>query len=142
MVHKFLEYRVFDVNRILIAKLPCTDSDINNEQVGLKIYTFDNKVITMAAENGMNFQKPLAVDKIADRMVKKLYANGYALGDMKPVFEGMAKEKNDAINQKKQEAENNAKANSKNLYNIPGYAIGKDGNKKMEKSPSCLNLLM
>ncbi|MBE4948007.1 hypothetical protein [Chryseobacterium culicis] len=130
MVHKFLEYRVFDVNRVLIAKLPCTDSDINNEQVGLKIYTFDNKVIPMAAKNGLDYKKPLSADDIADRLVKKLYANGYPLGDMRPVFEGIEKEKRDAINQKKQEAENQAKANSKNLYNIPGYAIGKDGIKK------------
>ncbi|PTT28322.1 hypothetical protein DBR28_16975 [Chryseobacterium sp. HMWF028] len=130
MMDKYLEYRVFDINKILIAKLQCSDSDITNESKGLKIYTYDNKEIPMTAKNGMDFKKPLAVDKIADRMVKKLYANGYTLGDMKPVFEGMAKEKNDAINQKKQEAESNAKANSKNLYNIPGYVIGKDGIKK------------
>ncbi|MDP9960391.1 hypothetical protein [Chryseobacterium lathyri] len=130
MMDKYLEYRVFDINKILIAKLQCSDSDITNESKGLKIYTYNNKEIPMTAKNGMDFKKPLAVDKIADRMVKKLYANGYTLGDMKPVFEGMAKEKNDAINQKKQEAENNAKANSKNIYNTPGYVIDKDGTKK------------
>jgi len=134
MMDKYLEYRVFDINKILIAKLQCSDSDMTNEDKGLKIYTYDNKEIPMTAKNGMNFQKlellPLLVDKIADRMVKKLYANGYALGDMKPVFEGMTKEKNDAINQKKQEAENNAKTNSKNIYNISGYVIDKTGAKK------------
>ncbi|SEH29667.1 hypothetical protein [Chryseobacterium culicis] len=130
MVHKFLEYRVFDFNRVLIAKLPCTDSDINNEQVGLKIYTFDNKVIPMAAKNGWDYTKPLSVDDIADRLVKKLYANGYSLGDMRPVFEGIEQEKRDAVNQKNLKAENQAKANSINIYNTPGYVIDKTGTKK------------
>ncbi len=120
MMDKYLEYRVFDLNKILIAKLQCSDSDMTNEDKGLKIYTYDNKEIPMAAKNGMNFQKleffPLPADKIADRIVKKLYANGYTLGDMKPVFEGMAKEKNDALNTNTKEVEklNNLKEEKSN----------------------------
>lgn len=130
MLDKFLEYRVYDVNRILVAKLPSSDSDQTNERTGLIIYTYDNKEIPMTAKNGLNYKIPIATDKIADRFVKKLYANGYTLGNMKPVLEGIAKDKNNAVNQKNQDAESQAKANSKNIYNIPGYVIGKDGTKK------------
>jgi hypothetical protein len=130
MMDKFLEYRVFDVNKILIAKLPCSDSDMTNEDKGLVIYTYDNKEIPMTAKNGMEFKIPIAVDKIASRMVKKLYANGYTLGDMKPTIEAAAKDKRDAANQRSVDAENKAKAESSNIYNLPGYVISKEGVKK------------
>lgn len=81
MMDKYLEYRVFDMNKALIARLQCSDSDNTNESKGLKIYTDDGKEIPMSAKNGMNFQKPLAVDKIADRMIKKLFVNGYIGGN-------------------------------------------------------------
>lgn len=130
MMDKFLEYRVFDIHKILVARLPCSDSDMTNEDTGLKIYTYDNKEIPITAKNGLNFKTPIAIDKVADRMVKKLYANGYTLGDMKPVLDGIANEKNDAAKQKSTEVENQAKADSKNIYNIPGYVIDKEGTKK------------
>ncbi|MDC8102668.1 hypothetical protein [Chryseobacterium rhizosphaerae] len=81
MMDKYMEYRVFDMNKVLIARLQCSDSDNTNESKGLKIYTDDGKEIPMSAKNGMNFQKPLAVDKIADRMIKKLFVNGYIGGN-------------------------------------------------------------
>lgn len=127
MMDKFFEYRVFDVNKILIAKLPCSDSDMTNEDKGLVIYTYDNKEFPMTAKNGMEFKIPIAVDKIANRMVKKLYANGYTLGDMKPTLEAADKDKRDAANQKLEDAESKAKAESRNMYNLPGYVINKEG---------------
>ncbi len=130
MMDKFFEYRVFDVNKILVAKLPCSDSDMTNESTGLVIYTYDNKEIPMTAKNGLEFKIPIAVDKIANRMVKKLYANGYTLGDMKPVFEASAKAIRDNVTQKSENEENEAKADSKNIYNIAGYVINKEGEKK------------
>ncbi|WP_336686023.1 hypothetical protein [Chryseobacterium bernardetii] len=56
-------------------------------------------------------------------MVRKLFANGYTLGDMKDTVV-------DHVNNKNQAAENDAKAHSLNIYNTPGYVIDKDGTKK------------
>lgn len=36
----------------------------------------------------------------------------------------------DAINQQNKKAEDDAKANSNNIYDVPGYVIDKDGKKK------------
>lgn len=81
MMYKHLEYRVFDVNKVLVAILHCSDDDKTNEDKGLKVYTNDGKMILMSAKNGMNFENPLSVDKIADRMAKKLFVNGYIGGN-------------------------------------------------------------
>lgn len=116
------EYRVYDTNKIPVAKLTCTNSDSFNSQRGLKIITYDNKQAEISV-TGNDYSGPLPQDKMADRMVKKLYANGYTLGDMKATIEGF-------VNQENQTAESNAKANSKNIYNIPGYVIDKTGAKK------------
>nr|WP_315033173.1 hypothetical protein [uncultured Chryseobacterium sp.] len=122
-ISKSYEYSVYDNNKILIGKLACTNSDKYNNRAGLKIYTYDNKAAEITVEDN-DFQAPLSKDKMADRMVKKLYTNGYTLGDMRAAVEGL-------VNRNNQEAENNAKAQSKNIYDVPGYVIDKTGAKKV-----------
>lgn len=116
------EYRVYDTNQIQIATLRCTNYDRANVQSGMKIMTYDNKVSEILVTDN-SFSGPLSEDKVADRIIKRLIFNGYTLGDMKNTVV-------DYTNNKNQTAENNAKANSKNIYNIPGYVIEKDGTKK------------
>ncbi len=121
-IYNNYEYRVYDTNQIQIAILSCTNYDRANEQRGMKIMTYDNKVSEISVTNN-SFSEPLSEDKVADSIIKRLIFNGYTLGDMKDTVVNHTNNKN-------QTAENNAKANSKNLYNIPGYVIDKDGTKK------------
>lgn len=116
------EYRVYDTNQIQIATLRCTNYDRANVQSGMKIMTYDNKVSEILVTDN-SFSGPLSEDKVADRIIKRLIFNGYTFGDMKNTVV-------DYTNNKNQTAENNAKANSKNIYNIPGYVVDKDGTKK------------
>ncbi|WP_419487075.1 hypothetical protein [Chryseobacterium bernardetii] len=116
------EYRVYDINKIQIAKLQCTNSDTYNSKNGLKITTYDNKEAEIFV-TGNDYSGSLSQDKMAERMVRKLFANGYTLGDMKDNVVNH-------VNNKNQAAENDAKAHSLNIYNTPGYVIDKDGTKK------------
>ncbi len=116
------EYRVYDTNQIQIATLSCTNYDRANAQRGMKIMTYDNKMSEISVTNN-SFSGPLSEDKVADRMIKRLIFNGYTLGDMKSTVV-------DSVNQRNEAAENQAKANSINIYNIPGYVIDKSGAKK------------
>lgn len=116
------EYRVYDTNQIQIATLSCTNYDPANIQRGMKIITYDNKQSEISVTHN-SFSGPLSEDKVADRMVKRLIFNGYTLGDMKSTVV-------DSVNQRNEVAENQAKANSINIYNTPGYVIDKTGTKK------------
>jgi len=75
-MNKYYEYHVFDANKKLVAKLPCSDNGVTNDNKGLKIYTEDGKIWPIQAKTNM-LNTSLPGDPIADRMVKKLYANGY-----------------------------------------------------------------
>ncbi|WP_288376293.1 hypothetical protein [uncultured Chryseobacterium sp.] len=88
----------------------------------MKIITYDNKQSEISVTHN-SFSGPLSEDKVADRMVKRLIFNGYTLGDMKSTVV-------DSVNQRNEVAENQAKANSINIYNTPGYVINKTGTKK------------
>ena len=116
------EYRVYDTNQIQIATLSCTNYDPANIQRGMKIITYDNKQSEISVTHN-SFSGPLSEDKVAGRMVKRLIFNGYTLGDMKSTVI-------DSVNQRNEAAENQAKANSINIYNTPGYVIDKTGTKK------------
>jgi len=116
------EYRVYDINKIEIAKLKCTNSDTFNGENGLKITTYDNKQAEIFVTRN-DYSGSLSQDKMAERMVRKLFANGYTLGDMKDTVVNYFTNENLT-------AENNAKANSKNIYKTPGYVIDKTGAKK------------
>lgn len=116
------EYRVYDINKIQIATLQCTNSDSFNGKSGLKITTYDNKEADIFVTKN-DFSGPISQDKVANRMVRKLFANGYTLGDMKDTVVNH-------VNNKNKMAESEAKSNSRNIYNSPGYIVAKDGTKK------------
>lgn len=116
------EYRVYDINKIQIATLQCTNSDSFNGKRGLKITTYDNKEADVFVTKN-DFSGPVSQDKVANRMVRKLFANGYTLGDMKDTVVNH-------VNNKNKMAESEAKSNSRNIYNSPGYIVDKNGTKK------------
>lgn len=127
-IQKFLSYTVLDINKIPVAQIDFSSYDKANIQSGLVLKTFDGKSLPIKLANYTS--ERLEYDELAPRVIKKLYANGYTLGDMKSMTEIAQQENADAYNQQNNDAESQAKANSKNIYNIPGYVIDKDGTKK------------
>lgn len=127
-IQKFLSYTVLDINKIPVAQIDFSSYDKANIQSGLVLKTFDGKSFPIKLANYTS--ERLEYDELAPRVVKKLYANGYTLGDMKSMTEIAYQENAEANNQQNNDAESQAKANSKNIYNIPGYVIDKDGTKK------------
>ncbi|MCY0976642.1 hypothetical protein PGH12_05695 [Chryseobacterium wangxinyae] len=130
-IQKFLSYTVLDINKIPVAQIDFSSYDKANIQSGLVLKTFDGKSFPIKLANYTS--ERLEYDELAPRVVKKLYANGYTLGDMKSTTEIAHQENAEANNQQNNDAESQAKANSKNIYNIPGYVIDKDGTKKNGK---------
>ncbi|MDO3425480.1 hypothetical protein QWT87_11315 [Chryseobacterium sp. APV1] len=128
MVQQFLTYTVLDINKIPVAQINFSSWDQANVKSGLEVKTFDGKSFPIKLANYTS--ERLEYDELAPRVVKKLYANGYQLGDMKAMTEIAYQENADAINQQNNDAESSAKANSKNIYDVQGYVIDKDGNKK------------
>ncbi len=127
-IQKFLSYTVLDINKIPVAQIDFSSYDKANIQSGLVLKTFDGKSFPIKLANYTS--ERLEYDELAPRVIKKLYANGYTLGDMKSMTEIAYQENAEANNQQNNDAESQAKANSKNIYNIPGYVIDKDGTKK------------
>lgn len=127
-IQKFLSYTVLDINKIPVAEIAFSSYDKANIQSGLVVRTFDGKSFPIKLANYTS--ERLEYDELAPRVVKKLYANGYTLGDMKSMTEIAHQENAEANNQQNNDAESRAKANSKNIYDTTGYVIDKDGNKK------------
>jgi hypothetical protein len=128
MVQQFLTYTVLDINKIPIAQINFSSWDQANVKSGLVLQTFDGKSFPIKLVNYTS--ERLEYDQLAPRVVKKLYANGYTLGDMKSMTEIANQENAEANNQQNNDAESRAKADSKNIYDTAGYIIDKDGNKK------------
>lgn len=127
---KTYSYNVLDINKLVIAKILFSNVDTNNAKKGLTINTYDGKSFPVKA----NFTTVVVEnDDLAKRVVNKLYANGYTLGDMKSMIQIAGQENADAINQQNKKAEDDAKANSQNIYEVDGYVIDKEGNKKEGK---------
>jgi len=77
-------------------------------------FTFDGQKLPMQAT--FNPISSSVVDDVANRLLKKLYYSGYKFDEL-------------SINDMKNIAIEKAKANSKNIYDVQGYIIDKDGNK-------------
>lgn len=127
-IQKFLSYTVLDINKIPVAQIDFSSYDKANVKYGLVLKTFDGKSFPIKLANYTS--ERLEEDELAPRVVKKLYANGYTLGDMKSMTEIAHQENADANNQQNADAESRAKADSKNIYDTSGYVIDKDGNKR------------
>ena len=78
------------------------------------IVTFDGQQLSMQAQ--FDATRASHVDDVANRLLKKLYYGGYKFDEL-------------SINDLKNIAIEKAKANSKNIYDVQGYIIDKDGNK-------------
>ncbi len=102
------EASIVDLNKMIVAKYKYANSP---SQVSLG--TYDGVLIPA-------FIGPQ--DVLSQRLVKKLYAKGYKLGDMKAEAEGNLKDKNS-------QRIADARANSLNLYDTAGYVIDAKGNK-------------
>lgn len=127
-IQTYLSYTVLDINKIPIAKIDFSNYDGANAKYGLIVKTYDGKSFPIKMANYTS--ERLEEDKLAPRVIKKLYANGYTLGDMKSITEIAYQENADAANQQNKGMEDHAKANSKNIYDTAGYVIDKNGNKK------------
>lgn len=123
-MQEHLSYTVLDINKIQIAQIDFSSYDKANIQRGLIVKTFDGKSFPIKMANYTS--EKLENDELAPRVIKKLYANGYTLGDMKALVEIANQENIDAQN----DMEDHAKADSKNIYDTAGYIIDKNGNKK------------
>jgi len=78
------------------------------------VVTFDGQKLPIQATfDGTNAS---AIDDVANRLLKKLYYAGYKFDEL-------------SINDMRNIAIEKAKANSKNVYDVQGYIIDKDGNK-------------
>ena len=129
-IQEFLSYTVLDINKISVAQVNFSSYDAANSKSGLILKTFDGKSFPIK-ENYTSDK--IDYDKLAPRVVNKLFANGYTLGDMKALVEIANKENSDAFYDEKKRLENEAKANSKNIYDVDGYLIDKTGAKQEGK---------
>lgn len=84
-IQKFLSYTVLDINKIPVAQISFSSWDKANVQSGLVLKTFDGKSFPIKLANYTS--ERLEYDQLAPRVVKKLYANGYTLGDMKALVD-------------------------------------------------------
>lgn len=123
-----LSYIVLDLNKISVAQIDFSSYSKTNVINGLVLKTFDGKKFSVRRANYTS--DDFTYDELAPRIIRKLYANGYTLGDMKSMVEISRQENLDAYNQKNKEMMDQAKADSKNIYDTPGYIIDKSGNKK------------
>lgn len=128
LISKFMEYRIYDPQNVLIAKLQAKNSAYKNNQFGLVIETIDKKEIPIEDENTF-YDKPLAYDDLANRMMKKLYARGYHFDEVvNNIKQGIALQQQaaqEAYNQEYKKVE----SNSINLVDVDGYVTDKAGNK-------------
>ena len=113
-------YRVSELNDIFIASM------IAQATTGPSFYetkTYDDKILPVFSEKGLSFL--IDKDDNAKRMVRKLYYEGYTLGDMKGFFAEKKKAEEEAIRAKKEAI----MAASVIIYNKQGSVIEKNGKK-------------
>lgn len=123
-----ISYHILDMNKIEVASVNFSSSATHNAYYGFKVITYDGK---SAEINRASYtSEKIDTDDLAKRTVRKLYANGYTLGDMKSLMQITMAEKNEALQQEWQEKNDLAKLNSKNIYEVPGYVIESNGTKK------------
>ena len=127
---EYLSYDILDINKISVAKINFSTTPGETERTGYLLNVYDGKTFPIkSAYTSSRIEE----DKLATRIIRKLYANGYTLGDMKSATQIAAQENADAYNDERKANENNAKSQSKNLYDLAGYVIDKSGTKKEGK---------
>ena len=107
-----------DMNPVGSVSVPYSDNPRTPLQKPVQkdytAFTFDGQKLPMQATfDGI---RASIVDDVANRLLKKLYYAGYKFNEM-------------SINDMKKFSIERVKANSKNVYDVQGYIIDKDGNK-------------
>ena len=103
-----------DMNFVGGTSVPYSDNVRTPVLKDYTVITFDGQKLPMqAAFDGI---RASIIDDVANRLLKKLYYSGYRFDEL-------------SINDMRNIAIEKAKANSKNVYDVQGYIIDKDGNK-------------
>jgi len=113
-------YRISEYNNIPIASM--TAAATTNPSF-YETVTYDGKTFPVFSEKGFSFL--FDSDDNAKRVVRKLYYEGYKLGNMKEFFEEKKKAEEEALIAEKEALI----AMSGNIYQKQGYVIDKKGNK-------------
>ncbi|MGQ1928722.1 hypothetical protein [Ornithobacterium rhinotracheale] len=114
------KYMVLDLNKMIVGELSGKRHKDFYTSVTVNLKTYDGKKFPILVSTS---KEDLSEDKMARRIVQKLYANGYKLGDMSAEAQAFTNTQNEA-------AENEAKRNSVNIYSKEGYVQLKNGEKK------------
>lgn len=116
----FFGYQVIDKKGNVIVKTPTLVPKSFLE--GTQFTTFDGKTfVANAVRSGSSMDK----DPLAERIVRKLYANGYTFKNTEEKIQQYEQETREAYNNKYKETE----ANSANLVEVQGYILDKKGSK-------------
>ena len=116
---EYYTYTATDVNGVVIAKLKGDALRGKSLLKAKSLTTYDGKTLDIHA---IYSTAPADQNKVAERIVKALYSNGYNFGDMKETV-------SQTINQANADTYNNAEKNTVNLVNTDGYVTDKVGNK-------------
>ncbi len=116
----FTYYTIVNLNSFIVAstKFP-SDRNLTSILKGCKVKTYDKKEHIV---NEKCSSDRVEEDKLANRIVKMLYANGY---DLETASENYHSEKKKEY----EEAYNKAVNNSVNIFDVEGYILDKKGEK-------------
>lgn len=118
-----LSYAILDMNKFVVAQLVFSTGMKAAKNKEITIKTFDEKSFTI---NTKYTSDDMATDILAKRVVYKLYANGYRLGNMKAELDRAQADKNKAYGDIVQGIKNK----SLNIYDARGYVVDARGNRK------------
>ncbi|TDM00467.1 MAG: hypothetical protein C4K58_04475 [Flavobacteriaceae bacterium] len=123
-------YKALDLNKVVFASVTVSvTSSQPKEAVDINLYD-GNKLPFHSWKYSSSSSEDMTQDRTAERILKLLYSKGYTFGDMKSQMQIANKERVDDYNNKVNEVVQNAKSQSKNLYDVSGYVIDKNGEKK------------
>lgn len=113
-----VKYTVADIGKRKVAEIKFNDafSIYRNQEMMVKTYDGKGSALFMT-----KYDADITKDGVATRMIQRLYANGYQLGDMQNAIEGYVNDQNTT-------ATNEAKMKSINIYDANGYVLD-NGNK-------------
>ncbi len=116
----FTSYTIVDLNNFIVASTEFhSDSNLTSILKGCKVKTYDKKEHIV---NEKCSSARIEEDKLVNRIVKMLYANGY---NIEAASENYHSEKK----KKYEDSYNKALSNSVNVFNVEGYILDKKGEK-------------
>ncbi|GIQ60836.1 hypothetical protein Flavo103_39720 [Flavobacterium collinsii] len=123
-----VDYTVFDFNNIKVGEYYQQGglNPNNNSYLIQELLTIDRKVFKIKLV-GYSAAFPLSKDQNAVNIVATLLYNGYELGEQ---MKGIIQEQRMEDAQQTGKALDEAKSNSKNIYDVSGYLIDEKGQKR------------